>query len=148
MVPMRDGVQLATDVYRLEGAAPLPVLLARTPYDKEQIVAGGDTFSVLRAVQARYVVVVQDVRGRYASEGAFRPHAQETQDGFDAIAWAAAQPWSNGTVGMFGGSISLSPNGCPPAINRRPYRLSHHLSPLQMRMRAACTRVAPRCSMI
>jgi putative CocE/NonD family hydrolase len=119
MVPMRDGVKLATDIYRLESAAPLPVLLARTPYNKEQIVAGGDTFSVLRAVQAGYVVVVQDVRGRYASEGNFRPHAQETQDGFDAIAWAAAQPWSNGMVGMFGGSY-LAQSQWLPASDQPP----------------------------
>jgi putative CocE/NonD family hydrolase len=92
MVPLRDGVQLATDVYRLEDDAPTPVLLARTPYDKEQIVAGGDTFNVFRAVQAGYVVVVQDVRGHYASEGLFNPHRQETQDGYDAIAWVAVQP--------------------------------------------------------
>ena len=119
MIPMRDGVQLATDIYRLQGAAPLPVLLARTPYDKEQIVAGGDTFSVLRAVQAGYIVAVQDVRGRYASEGRFRPHAQETQDGFDAIAWTAGQPWSNGVVGMFGGSY-LAQSQWLPASEQPP----------------------------
>ena len=117
MVPMRDGVQLASDVYRLEGAAPLPVLLARTPYNKDQIVAGVDTFNVLRAVQAGYVVVVQDVRGRFASEGKFKPHTQETQDGFDAIAWAAAQPWSTGVVGMFGGSY-LAQSQWLPASNQ------------------------------
>jgi len=116
MIPMRDGVQLATDVYRLEGAAPAPVLLARTPYDKERIVAGSETFNVLRAVQAGYIVVVQDVRGRYASEGDFRPHIQETQDGFDAIAWAAAQPWSNGVLGMFGGSYLAQSQWLPASI--------------------------------
>jgi len=104
MVPMRDGVQLATDAYRLEGAAPTPVLVARTPYNKDHMVANGDTFNILRAVQAGYTVVIQDVRGRYASEGVFNPHRQETQDGVDAFAWAAAQPWSNGVVGTFGGS--------------------------------------------
>jgi putative CocE/NonD family hydrolase len=68
------------------------------------MVANGDTFTILRAVQAGYKVVTQDVRGRYASEGMFNPHIQETQDGVDAFAWAAAQPWSNGVVGAFGGS--------------------------------------------
>jgi uncharacterized protein len=58
----------------------------------------------LRAAQAGYTVVAQDVRGRYASEGAFNPHVQETDDGLDAFAWAAAQPWSNGVLGTFGGS--------------------------------------------
>lgn len=104
MVPMRDGVQLATDVYRLDGATPTPVLVARTPYNKDHMIAGGDTFNILRAVQAGYTVMTQDVRGRYASEGTFNPHVQETDDGLDAFAWAAAQPWSNGMVGTFGGS--------------------------------------------
>jgi putative CocE/NonD family hydrolase len=104
MVPMRDGVQLATDIYRLEGAGPTPVLVVRTPYNKDHMVAGGDIFNISRAVQAGYTVVAQDVRGRYASEGTFNPHVQETADGLDAFAWAAAQPWSNGVVGTFGGS--------------------------------------------
>lgn len=104
MVSMRDGVRLATDVYRPEGAAPLPVLVMRTPYDKEGAAAGSDVFDILRAVQAGYAVVVQDVRGRYASEGAFNPMFQETADGVDAYAWAAAQPWSSGAAGGFGGS--------------------------------------------
>jgi uncharacterized protein len=94
MVPMRDGVRLATDVYRLDGAAPAPVLLSRTPYDKEHALVGstGVPFDILRAVQAGYAVMIQDVRGRYASEGAFDPMFQETRDGGDTIAWAAAQP--------------------------------------------------------
>ena len=106
MLPMRDGVRLATDVYHLDGEAPAPVLLARTPYDKERTVIGGGgvAFDVLRAVQAGYAVVIQDVRGRFASEGEFNPHFQEGRDGADTIAWAAAQPWSRGVVGGFGGS--------------------------------------------
>jgi uncharacterized protein len=104
MVPMRDGVRLATDVYRLADAASTPVLMARTPYNKEGIIAGSESFDVMRAVQAGYAVVVQDVRGRYASEGEFNPQIQETADGVDAFAWAAAQPWSNGRIGTFGGS--------------------------------------------
>src|SRR5919199_3946785 len=105
MVPMRDGVRLATDVYRLDGAAPAPVLLARTPYDKERGVAStGVPFDIFRAVQAGYAVAIQDVRGRFASEGTFDAHFQEGHDGADTIAWAAAQPWSSGGVGTFGGS--------------------------------------------
>jgi putative CocE/NonD family hydrolase len=83
---MRDGVQLATDIYRLEGVSPAPVLVVRTPYNKNHLVAGGDTFDVLRAVQAGYTVVAQDVRGHYASEGTFNPQVQETADGLDAFA--------------------------------------------------------------
>ena len=106
MVPMRDGVQLATDIYWLEGASPTPVLVARTPYNKDGLAGGGEPFDILRAVQAGYTVVAQDVRGRYASEGAFNPHFQETDDGLDAFAWVAAQPWSNGVVGTFVGWLT------------------------------------------
>lgn len=121
MVPMRDGVRLATDVYRLEGAAPAPVLVSRTPYNKEYSVEGSSTFDILRAVQASYTVVTQDVRGRYASEGTFRPHIQETEDGLDTFTWAAAQPWSNGMLGTFGGSYLggtqwLPARAQPPAL--------------------------------
>lgn len=73
-------------------------------HNKDAILNGGTNFDILRAVQADYVVVVQDVRGRYASEGEFNPHFQETEDGVDAFAWAAAQPWSSGVIGTFGGS--------------------------------------------
>lgn len=104
MVPMRDGVRLATDIYRLEGAPPTPVLVVRTPYNKDHILAGDDVFNILRAVQAGYTVAAQDVRGRYASEGKFTPHVQETDDGVDMFSWTAVQSWSNGILGTFGGS--------------------------------------------
>ncbi|WP_374689538.1 CocE/NonD family hydrolase [Promineifilum sp.] len=104
MVPMRDGVRLATDIYRLEGAPPTPVLVVRTPYNKDHILAGDDVFNIFRAVQAGYTVAAQDVRGRYASEGKFTPHVQETDDGVDMFSWTAVQSWSNGILGTFGGS--------------------------------------------
>ncbi len=88
MVPMRDGVRLATDVYRLDGAAPAPVLLSRTPYDKEHALGGstGVPFDILRAVQDGYVGLIQDVRGRYASEGVFDPMFQKTRTDRRSIA--------------------------------------------------------------
>jgi putative CocE/NonD family hydrolase len=104
MVPMRDGVKLATDIYRLEGASPAPALVARTPYNKDHVLINGDIFNILQGIQNGYTVVTQDVRGRYASEGIFNPHVQETADGLDAFAWVTAQSWSNGIVGTFGGS--------------------------------------------
>lgn len=122
MVPMRDGVCLATDVYRMEGAGPAPVLITRTPYNKDYTIAGSlSTFNIERAVSAGYVVVIQDVRGRFASEGTFAPMIQETNDGLDAFAWAAAQPWSNGVLGTFGGSYLggtqwLPARAQPPAL--------------------------------
>jgi uncharacterized protein len=100
-VAMRDGVRLSAHVFRPEGAArPLPVLLIRTPYGK-----GTDLLPGYRVfIERGYAVVVQDVRGRYASEGIFRPPVQEQNDGDDTIRWIAKQPWSNGRVGMLGGS--------------------------------------------
>jgi putative CocE/NonD family hydrolase len=102
MVPMRDGVRLATDVYRPDEPGRLPVLLQRLPYGKEILT---DIFLPAAETAARgYVVVCQDCRGRYDSEGEFYPFHCEIEDGYDAIEWAAAQPWSNGRVGTFGGS--------------------------------------------
>ncbi|AVS78892.1 antibiotic hydrolase [Paracidovorax avenae] len=116
MVPMRDGVRLATDVhlpagYRPGIDAPLPVILERTPYDKSGISRAekiGDRTGVPRPEVARYfadqgfAVVYQDCRGRYASEGHFTKYLAEGPDGFDTLAWILAQPWCNGRVGTMG----------------------------------------------
>ena len=99
-VPMRDDVVLRADVYRPPGGGPFPVLLYRTPYGKHNAVESYQTHR--KAVERGYAVVLQDVRGRYASEGMFEPYRNEGKDGFDTIEWAAAQPWSNGDVGTFG----------------------------------------------
>lgn len=99
-VPMRDGIRLRADIMRPGGQGRFPTLVYRTPYDKEQERRDHTTF--VAALARGYAVVVQDVRGRYASEGTFRPYQQEGQDGFDTIEWVAAQEWSNGAVGTFG----------------------------------------------
>jgi len=96
---MRDGVRLRADIYRPPAEGKFPVLLERTPYDKTN---EGD-FG-MRAVERGYVVVVQDTRGRYASEGEWYTFKNEANDGFDTVEWAAALPYANGKVGMFGGS--------------------------------------------
>lgn len=115
-VPMRDGVRLFADIYLPAGAAragtALPVLLERTPYDKR-----GQSQSEFTAAApqprrrpevarvfaaAGYAVVVQDCRGRYRSEGAFTKYVNEAEDGFDTLAWIAAQPWCDGQVGTYG----------------------------------------------
>src|SRR5512144_774163 len=94
---MRDGVILRADVYRPDTAARLPVLLERTPYSKNP----GREDNLFRRLAIRgYVVVVQDTRGRYMSDGVARPH-DEAEDGYDTIEWAAALPFSNGRVGTF-----------------------------------------------
>jgi putative CocE/NonD family hydrolase len=99
-VPMRDGVILRADVLRPKADDKVPVLVYRTPYGKESALKEYTTFR--HAVERGYAVVVQDVRGRYASAGEFRPYQNEGRDGYDTIEWAARQPWSNGAVGTFG----------------------------------------------
>ena len=99
-VTMRDGVRLDTNVFRPPGSARWPTLLVRTPYGK-----GADISPNNRAfVDHGYAVVVQDVRGRHDSEGVFHPYEQEGPDGEDTLSWIARQPWSDGKVGMMGGS--------------------------------------------
>ena len=120
-VPMTDGVELLADVYRPAGAGRYPVLLTRLPYNKEAPRLVSDSFDVLRAVQAGYVVVAQDTRGRYASGGRFNPFFDEASDGADTIAWAAGQSWSTGAVGMFGASYVgatqwTAASQAPPAL--------------------------------
>ena len=97
---MRDGVVLRGDVWRPSSSGRFPVLVYRTPYDRRH--AQGAKSTVARAAQRGYAVVVQDVRGRYGSGGDFEPYRNEGRDGFDTIEWAAAQPWSDGSVGTFG----------------------------------------------
>lgn len=98
-VSMRDGVRLRADVLRPSDGR-FPTLVYRTPYGKHDALKEYTTFT--RAVERGYAVVVQDVRGRYASDGDFRPYENEGRDGYDTIEWAARQPWSNGRVGTFG----------------------------------------------
>ena len=104
LVPMRDGNLLATDLYLPTSGRPGPTLLTRTSYDKNRVDAIIDHFDLFRALRAGYAVVVQDVRGRFGSEGVFDAYAQEGADGFDAVVWIIQQPWSDGTVGTFGKS--------------------------------------------
>ncbi|MBL7488484.1 CocE/NonD family hydrolase [Frankia sp. AgB1.9] len=104
MVPMRDGVRLYTEIYRPPGDGPFPVLVSRTAYWLEGGVTQGLTeFAKLIARQG-YVAIFQQSRGRFASEGEFHPGLCDIDDGYDVVEWAAAQPWSTGKVGMFGGS--------------------------------------------
>lgn len=99
-IPMRDGVELCANVFRPSGAGRTPVILIRTPYNK----GSGITPNYQAFVDRGYAVVVQDVRGRFDSKGVFDPLYQETPDGEDTLKWLAAQPWSDGSVGMMGGS--------------------------------------------
>src|SRR5262249_13081929 len=96
---MRDGTILRADIYRPTAEGKFPVLLERTPYDKRNSV-----HFALKAGARRYVVIVQDVRGRYSSDGEWYPFKNESNDGYDTVEWAAALPYSNGKIGMVGGS--------------------------------------------
>jgi putative CocE/NonD family hydrolase len=99
-IPMRDGALLHADVLLPIKGGPFPVLVYRTPYGGKNALQEYTTFR--HALERGYAVVVQDVRGRYASGGVFAPYQNEGRDGYDTIEWAAAQPWSNGKVGTFG----------------------------------------------
>ena len=103
---MRDGTVLRADVYRPDAPGRYPVLLQRTPYSKdgENCVEQGH-----RLAERGYVVLQQDVRGRYRSDGEFQPgffsgDHRDAEDGYDTVEWAAGLPWSTGKVGTFGGS--------------------------------------------
>jgi uncharacterized protein len=107
MVPMRDGIRLATDLYRPETPGKYPVILTRIPYGSDpgdglpwgQLQMVGKMF-----VKHGYIYVVQDTRGEFDSEGDWFPFVFEHDDGQDAIAWIAEQKWCDGNIGMWGGS--------------------------------------------
>ena len=124
MVVARDGVRLATDIYRPAVAAAsgrvvpapgrFPAIVERTPYDKSlsRFVVGGRFFAA-----HGYVVLVQDVRGRWQSEGEWHPFAKEAPDGYDTIEWAAVQPWCTGKVGTMGTSYNAAVQSAAATLN-------------------------------
>ena len=97
-VRMRDGVSLVADIYRPKVEGKLPVLLTRTPYNRRDPATG------MSLASHGYVVILQDTRGRFDSEGEFYPFRHEANDGYDTVEWAAGLPYADGRVGMFGGS--------------------------------------------
>lgn len=99
---MRDGTVLRANVFRPVGEGRFPVLVTRHPYDKNLFESGYVNFQTL--ARAGYIVVSQDTRGRFTSDGEWLPWKHEREDGYDTIEWAASLPGSNGKVGMFGGS--------------------------------------------
>ncbi|MGB7465370.1 MAG: CocE/NonD family hydrolase, partial [Candidatus Acidiferrum sp.] len=120
MVAMRDGVKLATDIYRptQNGQAidnKFPVILVRTPYSKDDAAAIANSF-----VPHGYVVVLQDVRGRYKSEGHWYPLIDDPNDGFDTAKWIGSQPWCDGGIGTMGSSYAGATQHAL-AIGNAPY---------------------------
>ncbi|HEX2889811.1 CocE/NonD family hydrolase, partial [Vineibacter terrae] len=131
-VPMRDGVHLATDIYRpavdgrpLDG--PFPVILERTPYGKAMTSRSERTArdatprsrrDVASAfVRDGYVVIYQDTRGRYGSEGRFVKYLSDGADGYDTVAWITSQPWCNGKVGTMGLSYAAHTQSALACLN-------------------------------
>ena len=132
-VPMRDGVVLRADVYRpaRDGKSieeQLSTVLVRTSYDKSD---PGDNIDPFFFAERGFAVVLQDVRGRWASEGVYYHGINETEDGDDTLSWIAAQPWSNGKVGMTGISY-LAAVQCAAALSGNPHLRSmfHVKAPL------------------
>jgi predicted acyl esterase len=117
MIPMRDGVKLATDIYFPAAPRPWPAVLVRTPYNKSN--TGGATNWVAKLDCA---LVVQDTRGRFASEGENLPFNMEDRDGFDTVQWLVRQAWCNGRIGTWGGSalgiaqLQLAGTGVPELV--------------------------------
>src|SRR5437899_11949872 len=115
---VRDGITLYADIYRPKSPDKFPVILMRTPYDKS---VGWAVSPVFKIVPRGYVVIIQDVRGRYTSEGEWYPFKHEQADGFDTVEWAAALPYADGKVGMIGASYvgatqMLAAIGQPPHL--------------------------------
>ena len=99
-VPMQDGIRLAANIFLPAETGRFPTILVRTPYNK-----GDDLLPNFRSfLEHGYAMVVEDARGRYESEGVFDPFGQEPKDGNDTLNWIARQPWSDGKIGMLGGS--------------------------------------------
>lgn len=120
MVPMRDGTKLSTDVYRpMRVQEKLPVIVIRTPYNKKPYrdYKEGEPF---RFAEQGYIVLVQDMRGKFESEGNFTISTPDDIDGYDTVTWAATQAWSNGKVGMYGCSY-LGEAQIESARLRNPY---------------------------
>ena len=131
MVPMRDGVRLATDIYRPKGKGPFPVILERTPYGRNVVsrseLSAAEPVAKSRAEVARlfvergYAVVYQDCRGRYGSEGQFVKYLSDGADGYDCCAWIVKQSWCNGKIGTMGLSYAAHTQGAlgcanPPGV--------------------------------
>ena len=132
MVPMRDGIRLATDIYRpARGVKPLPgpfpVILERTPYGKAQASRSEVTLSRTKPysrsdvaeyfVRHGYVVVYQDCRGRFGSEGAFTKYLDDGHDGYDCVEWIGRQDWCNGRIGMMGLSYAAHTQAAAACLN-------------------------------
>ena len=135
-IPVRDGVNLHATIYRpADQEEPLPVILGFTPYISD-VYHGKARYYASRG----YVFATVDVRGRGNSEGEFEPFRNEDKDGHDVVEWLAAQPWSNGRVGMYGASYG----GWDQWRQRRSFRPAWPRS--CRRPRPIWARTSPSCT--
>jgi len=122
LVPMRDGIRLSTDLYVPVGAkSPLPVIQVRLPYNKKNERYGFRRPGSVPMFFAGhgFVVAIQDMRGRYESEGEYTVSKNDREDGYDTVDWLSKQPWSNGKVGTYGCSY-LGENQIQLSAERHP----------------------------
>jgi len=134
---LRDGTRLAANVFKPQGTGPWPVVLSRTPYLKDGAIdrekdpkgeANRKRFAdqARRYTDAGFVFVLQDVRGKGRSQGFYTAFENDIEDGYDAVEWAAAQPWSNGKVGMTGGSaLGITANSA--ALSAPPHLVANYV---------------------
>ena len=147
-ITMRDGITTYADIFRPDAPGEqFPVLLTRTPYDKSSPQNRTGTLDVVRAAMSGYAAVVQDVRGRFTSEGEFYTFINEINDGYDSVEWLASQPWSTGKVGTFGISYVgatqwLAAKSLPPSLTAIAPRL--HRSRLPRGLDLAGRRIRAR----
>jgi len=116
MVSMRDGIELATDLYLPTGNGPWPCILTRSPYS-----VNGNRSAAERFAKEGFAVAVQSCRGRFKSKGEYDPFKTDHHDGYDMVEWIAGQTWSNGKIGMLGGSAlgittNLAATQTPPHL--------------------------------
>jgi len=102
-IPMRDGILLRMNIYRPKSDGKFPAILIRLPYGKDEYYCKTPAIGKFWARKG-YVCIVQDVRGKFCSEGEWKPCVNEAKDGYDTIDWIAKQPWCDGNIGMMGES--------------------------------------------
>ncbi len=120
-VTVEDSIQLATDLYLPNGSGPFPCILIRSPYSKNNFGINGEG-AIKQFLKRGWVVVVQDTRGKFESNGIYEPFRHERPDGLSTLKWIRSQTWSNGKVAGWGGRCPIRAAPTPPQCKRRQRR--------------------------